>query len=150
MPHPSVSRTQPPSPRPGQHGPPKPLRVWMVFDEPEAESKMRRRLSAIIRCMQYPPDWTPLEPATATIKRSKSSNLQVLRKQFPLIAAEAITIHKSQGQTYSSVFVHITRRMTRALLYVALSKVTSLSGLYIIGTSTTPRQPHPNIHCELN
>ncbi|VDN17346.1 unnamed protein product [Gongylonema pulchrum] len=129
--------------RPGINAPRKPLRVWMVFDEPTVGTNLRRRYSAIIAGLQHPPDWTPLEPTTVTIKRNKSSNLQVLRKQFPMVPAEAIAIHKSQGQTCASV-VHKARRMTRALLYVVLSCVTSLAGLFIIGFFVPPKKPHPN------
>lgn len=42
--------------------------------------------------------------------------------QFPIIPAEAITIHKSQGSTYNSIAVHIDNGLTRALTYVAFSR----------------------------
>ncbi|VDN22993.1 unnamed protein product [Gongylonema pulchrum] len=122
----------------------KPLRVWIAFDEPEVGSSARRRYSPIINHLQCPPNWTQLEPTVVSIKRNKSSNLQVLRKQFPLVPAEAMTIHKSQGQTYPSVVVHLTARMTCDLLYVALSRATSLSGLFIIGSFQPPRGPQNN------
>ncbi|VDN37029.1 unnamed protein product [Gongylonema pulchrum] len=126
--------------RQGETNETKPLHVWMLFDEQEVGMKMRRRFSSISIRKHYPTNRTPLEPIIVPIKRSKGSNLQVLRKQFPLVPAEAMTIHKSQGQTYPSVVLHTAQRMNRALLYVALSRVTSLSGLYIIGEFKTPRQ----------
>ena len=54
--------------------------------------------------------------------------------------AEAITIHKSQGSTYSSIAYHVGKYITHSSAYVALSRATSAKGLYIIGdlkTSTT-------------
>ncbi|VDN26502.1 unnamed protein product [Gongylonema pulchrum] len=73
----------------------KPSRVWIVFDEPEVGCNARRRYSSIISRNQYPQNWTPVEPTVVSIKRNRTSNLQVLRKQFPLLPAEAMTIHKS-------------------------------------------------------
>jgi hypothetical protein len=40
-----------------------------------------------------------VEPITVPTERTKNSNLQVMGKQFPLVPYEAMTIHKSQGQT---------------------------------------------------
>ena len=58
---------------------------------------------------------------------------RIVRKQFPLIAAEALTIHKSQGDTYECVIVHIERFMRRNALYTALSRAKTASGLFIVG-----------------
>lgn len=52
--------------------------------------------------------------------------------QYPLRLAWAITIHKSQGKTYSSVILDIGRGLfAPGQLYVALSRVTSIKGLYL-------------------
>lgn len=72
---------------------------------------------------------------------------QAFRLQFPLVPAEAVTIHKSQGQTYQIVCVNLVsekgRRvpMDRAKLYVALSRVTKLENLYIVGEFKEPKKP---------
>lgn len=81
--------------------------------------------------MAIPKNWTPI--TALTVKTKKNSNLKVNRKQFPLIVAHAITIHKSQGLSLDNVVVHIKGRMTRELLYVACSRAKSLEGLFIIG-----------------
>ncbi|CAG5109286.1 Protein of unknown function, partial [Cotesia congregata] len=59
------------------------------------------------------------------------------RKQFPLICAESVTTHKSQGQTYPYVCVH-NQGMTRTMQYVAYSRVTDLKNLYIDGNFKPP------------
>jgi ATP-dependent exoDNAse (exonuclease V) alpha subunit len=58
--------------------------------------------------------------------------------QFPLRLAWAVTIHKSQGKTYESAIVDLgARAFSPGQTYVALSRLTSLDGLYL----TRPLRP---------
>ena len=54
------------------------------------------------------------------------------RKQFPLRPASAKTVHRSQGDTQSQIVVNLnTNRTIPHIHYVALSRVTTIEGLYI-------------------
>lgn len=52
--------------------------------------------------------------------------------QFPLRLAWAVTIHKSQGQTYQRAIIDLgSRAFAAGQTYVALSRITSLDGLFL-------------------
>ncbi len=53
-------------------------------------------------------------------------------EQYPLRLAWAITIHRSQGQTFNNVFIDIGHgAFTHGQVYVALSRCTSLEGIIL-------------------
>ena len=64
--------------------------------------------------------------------------LYMYRSQFPLILAFAVTIHKCQGLSLDNAIIDLSDEVFNAgIAYVALSRVRTLSGLYL--TSFDPK-----------
>ena len=60
-------------------------------------------------------------------------NMYIHRKQYPLILAFAITIHKCQGLSLDTAIIDLSQEVFGdGMAYVALSRVRTLSGLHLI------------------
>jgi endonuclease/exonuclease/phosphatase family metal-dependent hydrolase len=121
---------------------PKVARVWLQFegDTGKQQRYINKNLNAVDNIPSQE-NWTPMTCTTQTIFRPKTGNYRIHRTQFPMVESEAMTIHKSQGQTFSSVAVYIDNEngrqsLTQKLMYVALSRCESLKGLFLFGTSS--------------
>ena len=68
-----------------------------------------------------------------TVLSESSRHNNIYRRQYPMILAFAITIHKSQGLTVSDIVITVDtmKNIQAGLCYVALSRVTSWQGLFI-------------------
>ena len=99
--------------------------VWVQFDYDDAGKKTRQENRNL------PNSWTPIKPVTTQFAVGETKSPQVVRKQFPLRPASAKTVRRSQGDTQSQIVVNLnTRRAVPHIRYVALSRVTTIEGLY--------------------
>ncbi|GFT54495.1 ATP-dependent DNA helicase PIF1 [Trichonephila clavipes] len=87
-----------------------------VEPQPSTSTKIRKR-------------WTPIVTRAANIPLG--GNIKCRRNQFPVVSASVITIHKSQGGTFDEVVFNYDKSQQIQLVYVALSRVTSIDGLYL-------------------
>jgi ATP-dependent exoDNAse (exonuclease V) alpha subunit len=65
--------------------------------------------------------------------------------QIPLRLAWAITIHKSQGMSLDSARMDLGHTFEYGQGYVALSRVRTLAGLYLMGINRRALEVHPDI-----
>ncbi|GFV45709.1 ATP-dependent DNA helicase [Trichonephila clavipes] len=118
--------------------------AWLEFPElPRIGEKLRRkaaghaaennisRMAVPIVCVQR-----------STIPLNNNKTIVVKRSHIPLVCACATTIHKSQGSTFPKIVYEYEKHHSQSLLYVALSRVTSIEGLYI----TTPNNDKTFYH----
>ena len=81
---------------------------------------------------------TPIAPYTWDICNYEVKDSKIIKKvvgqyrQIPLRIAYAVTIHKSQGQTYDKVIIH-PECFEVGQLYVALSRCRTREGIFIAG-----------------
>ncbi|HBC44838.1 TPA: AAA family ATPase [Candidatus Collierbacteria bacterium] len=65
--------------------------------------------------------------------------------QIPLRLAWALTVHKGQGMTLDSAIVDLSDAFEYGQGYVAISRVRSLSGLFLLGLNKRALEVHPKI-----
>lgn len=85
-----------------------------------------------------PSVWEKYKYSYSAATKQLSRDIVAEFTQFPLRLAWAVTIHKSQGKTYERAIVDLGQRsFAPGQTYVALSRISSLDGLYL----TRPLRP---------
>ncbi|XP_028405234.1 ATP-dependent DNA helicase PIF1-like [Dendronephthya gigantea] len=83
-------------------------------------------------------------------RKIRTKFAQVVRKQFPLRSAAAKTVHRSQGDTQTQIVVNLnTKRAVSHIHYVALSRVTTMEGLYVTELGETKIAVDDNVVAEM-
>jgi hypothetical protein len=65
--------------------------------------------------------------------------------QYPLRLAWAVTVHKSQGMTLDIAEIDLTHSFVKGMGYVALSRLSSIDGLRLMGLNKTALLVEPKI-----
>lgn len=77
--------------------------------------------------------WIPILPAEVKQNAGRSdSSPEITRIQFPVVLCWACTIHKVQGATLDKVVASFKKLRTKGQAYVAVSRATSLQGLFLL------------------
>lgn len=123
--------------------------VWVQFQHSSVGHKTRvENKQLYLRAIQ--PTWTPIKPVTVQFAVGRNQTAQVVRKQFPLRPAAAKTIHRSQGDTESTIVVNFdTKRAIPHIHYVGLSRVTTIEGLYITDLCEKKIAVSPHVKTEM-
>jgi ATP-dependent exoDNAse (exonuclease V) alpha subunit len=83
------------------------------------------------------------EPLEWTI--DEGGKVRAAVAQVPLRLAWAITVHKSQGMTLDAAVLDLRSVFEYGQGYVALSRVRSLEGLYLLGWNARTFEVHPEV-----
>ncbi|XP_062014820.1 ATP-dependent DNA helicase PIF1-like [Rosa rugosa] len=84
-----------------------------------------------------------IEPETWVV--TEGDKVVAERKQVPLILAWASSIHKCQGMTLDRLHTDLSKAFENGMVYVALSRVRSLEGLYLSGFDRWKIMVHPKV-----
>lgn len=128
-------------------GMPSSLSDWLQFDVPTTGKLARLRshrmvAEALRNGHDVDPSWIPIEPRAVTLTIDRKTGVSCTRRQFPLVQASAITVHKSQGGTYSSVVYEHSKTHPQKLVCVALSRCTNVDNLYLTNAKGDPHFHH--------
>ena len=109
----------------------RPAIIWVLFKDPKIGISRRNQYRHLFSS-RVDGTWTPIFEVKRTFIFNKKTYERV---QFPLQASAGKTIHKAQGATLSNAVINLTQTKQRKIPhihYVALSRVKSLDGLFIL------------------
>ncbi len=109
------------------------LGVVESFDEDDGLPLVRLRGGSLIKA--EPEEWSV----------SDGDKKLATLSQVPLRLAWAITVHKSQGMSLDAAVMDLSRSFEYGQGYVALSRVRTLSGVFITGANRRAFEVHPYV-----
>ncbi|GFV50974.1 uvrD_C_2 domain-containing protein [Trichonephila clavipes] len=112
------------------------IRIWLKFPK-SCGRKQATKLRNLSARLNLDDDDVPITSQTSSVALNNNKTIIAKRKHFPLVSALAITIHKSQGGTYDAIVYEYDRKHPRELVYVALSRVTKIEGLFMVTKENT-------------
>ena len=110
-----------------------PAIVWVQFED-SCVGKLQRQKYSYLQNTHILRDWTPI---FAQKRSFLIRDVWVTHVQFPMRNAAAHTIHVAQSATFRQIYIDMStntkppKHWWQHVHYVALSRVTTLSGLYL-------------------
>jgi DNA replication protein DnaC len=108
--------------------------IWVEFEKADIGQKLRNASTNMYGSPNIKKSWTPIKTVTREFPVGRYQNVKVLRRQFPLQLSCAKTVHRSQGDTMEKAVIQLPNEQRTHMHYVAISRVTKLENLGIIGT----------------
>ncbi|GFY06220.1 uncharacterized protein TNCV_2680141 [Trichonephila clavipes] len=109
---------------------------WLKFPK-SCGRKQATKLRNLSARLNLDDDAVPITSQTSSVALNNNKTIIAKRKHFPLVSALAMTIHKSQGGIYDAIVYEYDRKHPRELVYVALSRVTKIEGLFMVTKENT-------------
>lgn len=108
--------------------------MWLEFPM-DIGKKIRKKVSGYVAANSISRSAVPIGRRSSTIHLNTSKTICARRSHIPVVCSSAMTIHKSQGSTYTEVVYEYNKTHAQSLLYVALSRVTDIQGFYLISST---------------
>ncbi|XP_062556879.1 uncharacterized protein LOC134221708 [Armigeres subalbatus] len=105
-------------------------RLWLKFENDSIGRILRVKSRPLVHSKPgvLQQDWTPIGKRSVNVSLG---SVKCKRVQFPVVSACALTVHKSQGGTFPQIVYHYEKGQEQQLVYVGLSRVSSLDGLFL-------------------
>lgn len=99
----------------------RPSIIWVSFPDLDIGKKQRRENLNLYAKRNIHRSWTPILEVTRQFRINRKTQVQILRRQFPLRPATAKTIHRCQGDTLDATVVDFPSSTREHMHYVGLS-----------------------------
>ena len=128
--------------------------VWVQFEHPDVGIQLRARYEHLYK-PGINPNWTPIMPFSRKFAAWHKGQVQVQKFQYPLRQAKAKSIHRAQGSTTDEVVDDLSqlekqREPIHHMQYVALGRVKTIDGLYIINLNTKKLSTSETVNGEMD
>jgi len=107
--------------------------IWVLFENEDIGVICRQNKRSLYG-KGVNPLWTPILTVDKQFQVGRNQDVKVIRRQYPLAPCAGITIHKSQGCSLDEAVISFSGKRAPGphMVYVALSRVTHLSGLHLL------------------
>ena len=109
----------------------RPTIIWVSFPHPDIGRNLRRENAHLCNAT-IDRNWTPVLEVTRQFQINKKSQVQIIRRQFPLRPAAAKIIHRCQGNTLNEAVVDFPASTREHMHYVGSSPVQNSSTQHIL------------------